>query len=378
MRFKSLCIVLLFISCNTLFALNTEPENVFVFVSVDSIRPNSSTINLYQDTQSSLRMGYSDRFRVLPVNEGLSYIKSTSIDTLNSVLYIDRSEFLSSKDDKKSIETFQYIMETRAIDNIFVIDCVPESNGYVSSCGIYVYNRLKKGFLIAVEKKFTAPILDTSSWGQILVDRLITNIENYKKDKTQEKLDRLLIESQEETAPLYAQLSGGIKYFRKYIQNLYGGSFSIISYLKESRDFEDSSELQSDSIKVLSSMFGGLELGYYFGKESSTQKFSWDFDTNLILGERFRFSHFNILLEGTLGYSIFKAGIDRPERESIGLVQKSLVLGGGVIFQKQIQDVMFSAGPRFEKFIDLKRNTSFVKLKVGYLSSINVSVSWKI
>ena len=371
-------IVLLLVFSNA-YALENTSKSIFVFVSVDVNNPNSSTISLYQDIQSSIRTTYSDKFYLLPIEEGLRHIKATSIDMLNSVLYIDRTDFLNSKERKQPISTLQYIMETYAVENILVVDCLSEQNGFVSSCGIYVYNRLKQGFSIAVEKKFSSPISDTSSWGGLLVDRLVTNLETLKLDKTQEKLDRLLNDSQEEDNVIKAQISAGVNLIKINTKRLYGGTLSLLSFLNHrKRSVDDNVNRPSYLQHKEYGIFGGIEGGYYYGNSDENDNYSWDLETSLIVGHKFNIPVVALSLEGLLGYSHLKAGKKINGSNNVGLSQNSVILGGGLIVQMDISNFTLGIEYRTVKYFDVKYNYSFINKKLNYTESILLTFSWYI
>ncbi len=372
----SILIVLLF---SNAYALENNSKPIFVFVSVDINQPNSSTISLYQDIQSSIRTTYSDKFYLLPIEEGLRHIKATSIDMLNSVLYIDRAEFINAREKKQPISTLQYIMETYAVEDVLVVDCLSEQSGFVSSCGIYVYNRLKQGFNIAVEKKFTSPISDTSSWGGLLVERLVTNLETLKLDKTQEKLDKLLNESQEEDYIIKAQVSVGINFIKINTNSLYGGTLSLISFLNH-RKYDEGDEVNGPSRFQHKEygFYGGIEGGYYYGSSGDDNNYSWDLDANFIIGNKFNIPVVTLSLEGLFGYSLLKAGRRIDGSNSVGFAQNSVSVGCGLVVQMDISNFTLGIEHRLTKYFNIKHNYSFINKKLNYAESILFTLSWNI
>ncbi len=115
--------------------------------------------------------------------------------------------------DKPALRRLQTVLETLAIDNAFLLSCDPHTRkkrkSPVSACRIELFSRSKKGRVAQVQKKFQVPVHDASSWGPIMMARLLNGLSQKERRAQKKQIESALSSSSKEDGSLSVLLRAG-------------------------------------------------------------------------------------------------------------------------------------------------------------------------
>lgn len=231
MALRALVLFLISLFANSGSASEFSANSLALFVTVENGVPHKVTKELFDTVVGAVLA--RDRFQIVPFDEIIKIVGNSS----QNVPVVERRELLDSLANKgsKLLPTIQGPLETLAVNNAWIVDCAPQNDSSVKSCGLYVYNRDKAKLTASVEKRYVVPLADASRWAKPLVDNLISGLRDAEEQKNQALLERVLAGKDDVDDITAIEVRGGVGFTSQRLLSTDSTPSAVLSVLHESK-----------------------------------------------------------------------------------------------------------------------------------------------